>query len=239
MEDKIKKTVLITGGSGGIGEELCNFFANKKIKIFFTYFKNKKKANLIIKNIKKNGGLITAKKMDISSIKSIKSTLNYFLKKEKQINILINNSGISQIRPYEKISENDWNNMLNINLKGPFFLTQYFLKKIKFKKWCRVINISSISGIKGGKLQIHYAITKSGLISVTKSLNNIYGKRNFTFNALAPGLINTKMIKKELVSKKVNKDEGFKIKDPKVISRIVNKIISEKYKNISGRVFKV
>ena len=70
-------------------------------------------------------------------------------------------------------------------------------------------------------------------------MNNIYGKRNFTFNALAPGLINTKMIKKELVSKKVSKDKGFKIKDPKVISRIVNKIISEKYKNISGRVFKV
>ena len=66
--------------------------------------------------------------MDISSIKSIKATLNYFFKKEKQINILINNSGISQIRPYEKISENDWNNMLNINLKGPFF-NSIFSKK--------------------------------------------------------------------------------------------------------------
>lgn len=239
MEDNLKKTVLITGGSGGIGEELCDYLAKKKIKVFFTYFKNKKKANIIVNRIRKNGGFIIAKKMNISNIKSIKKTLNYFFSKEKKINILINNSGISQIKKYEKITEKDWQNMLNINLKGPFFLTQFFLKKIKLEKWCRVINISSISAINGGKLQIHYAITKSGLISITKSLNNIYGKRNFTFNALAPGLINTKMIKKEILAKKARGDKLSKIKSKQAISKIVNKIISEKYKNISGKVFEI
>ena len=74
MEDKIKNTVLIPGGSGGIGKELCNFFANKKIKIFFLYFKNKKKANIIVNNIKKKANILNEKKIEIYSIKKIEKS---------------------------------------------------------------------------------------------------------------------------------------------------------------------
>ncbi len=88
-------------------------------------------------------------------------------------------------------------------------------------------------------MQIHYAITKAGLISLTKSLNNVYGKKNFTINAIAPGLINTPMIKKEIDLKKKKKLKVGKIKETKEISKIVLKIISEKYKNKTGMIFKV
>ena len=234
MIDRTKKIALITGGSGGIGSELCEKLAEKRIKILFTYFKNKKKADILVNKINKKGGSAVAFKMDISSLKSIKKTLNYFYKVEKKINILINNSGISQVKNFKKISENDWNKLLSTNLKGPFFLTQYFLKNLKSKNWGRIINISSISGIEGGYFQIHYAITKSGLISMVKSLNNIYGKKNFTFNAIAPKLIKTNMINKELKLKKKNK---ISLKNPSVVSKMVLKIISNKYKNKSGKIF--
>tara|TARA_B100001123_G_C15316644_1_gene1026348 strand:+ start:1013 stop:1732 length:720 start_codon:yes stop_codon:yes gene_type:complete len=239
MKNNISTVAFVTGGSGGIGSSICKELAKKNIKVCFTYFKNKKKAQKIVNEIKKNGGKAEIKKMDISNINSSKRTLDYFIKKNGKISILINNSGISQIKQFNKISPKDWDKIINVNLKGPFFLTKYFLEKINKNNWCRIVNISSLSGIYGGKVQIHYAITKAGLISLTKSLNNIYGKQNFTINAIAPGLINTPMIKKEIILKKKYKLKIGRIKESKEISKIVLKIISEKYKNKSGLVFKI
>jgi len=239
MKNNISKVALVTGGSGGIGSNICKELAKKNIKVCFTHFKNKRKAEKIVKEIQKTGGSAETKKMDIRNVNSVKKTIDYFIKKNGKISILVNNSGISQVKPFKKISIKDWNNMIDVNLKGPFFLTKYFLINGNKNKWCRIINISSSSGIHGGKVQIHYAITKAGLISLTKSLNNIYGKKNFTINAIAPGLINTPMIKKEINLKKKNKLKIGKIKDTKEISKIILKIISEKYKNKTGIVFKV
>lgn len=239
MQNKSLKVALVTGGSGGIGSDICRELAKRNIKVCFTYFKNKKNAKKIIDEIKQTGGMAEAKKMDIRNIASIKKTLDYFVKKNGKISILINNSGISQVKPFNKISIKDWNNIININLKGPFFLAKYFLDKANKNRWSRIINISSLSGIHGGRIQIHYAITKAGLISLTKSLSNIYGKKNFTINAIAPGLINTPMIKKEISLKKKKKLKIGKIKETKEISKIILKIISDKYKNKTGIVFKV
>jgi NAD(P)-dependent dehydrogenase (short-subunit alcohol dehydrogenase family) len=239
MNNESSKVALITGGSGGIGSTICKELSKKKIRVCFTYLKNKKNAKKILKEIEQAGGYAEARKMDIRNINSIKKTLSYFIKKNKKIDILINNSGISQIKPFNKISSKDWENIININLKGPFFLTKYFLKNKYEDKWCRIINISSSSGLSGGKVQIHYAITKAGLISLTKSLNNIYGKRNFTINAIAPGLINTPMIKKEIKLKKEKKIKIGKIKEADEVSKIILKIISEKYKNKSGMIFSI
>ena len=129
--------------------------------------------------------------------------------------------------------------MINVNLRGPFFLSKFFLKKLLKNEWCRIINISSISGLLGGKLQIHYAITKAGLISLSKSLNNLFGKKNFTINSIAPGLIKTKMIEKEINKKKQKNIKIEKIKSPKEVSKIILKIISDRFKNQTGKVFKI
>tara|TARA_B110000971_G_scaffold189674_1_gene200177 strand:- start:11033 stop:11737 length:705 start_codon:yes stop_codon:yes gene_type:complete len=232
MKNK-KKVALITGGSGGIGSNLCKELSKKKIIVCFTYLKNRKAAKEIANEINLSGGECYFKKMDMRSLSSIKKNFNYFKKKCKNIDILINNSGISQVKEFNKITSPDWDRMLNTNLKGPFFLTKYFLSE-KNKKWCRIINISSISGVKGGKYQAHYALSKSGIISMTKSLHNLYGRKNFTINALAPGLVNTPMIKKEL---KLIKNKKTKVIEPIKISKLVLSLISENKKNISGKIF--
>ena len=148
MINKLKKIALITGGSGGIGSNICKELAKKNYRIYFTYLKNKKNAEKIIKEIKLKGGFAEARKMDIKNINSIKKTLNYFKKKDKKLSILINNSGISQVKSYEKISIKDWENMININLRDLFF-NKIFLKNKK--DCCRIINISSSSGLNGRK----------------------------------------------------------------------------------------
>ena len=233
------KVALVTGGTGGIGSSICKELAKKKIDVCFTYLKNKKKAIKLKKEILKLGVKVEFFKMDNRNIISIKKALNFFFKKNFKINILINNAGISQIKNLYKINQNDWDNMINSNLKGPFFLTKFFLTKTKNYNWLRIINISSISGLNGGKFQIHYALTKAGLISLTKSLNNVYGKENFTINTIAPGLIRTKMIRTELNEKKKSKIEIGEIKNPFDVAKKVLLIISEKSKHISGRVFKI
>ena len=231
---KTTRVALITGGSGGIGANLCKELAKKKITICFTYFQNEKKAKSIADEIKLLGGKCYFKKMDMRSLNSIKKNVNYFKKKCNNIDILINNSGISQVKFFEKLTNSDWNQMINTNLKGPFFLTKYFLSKIKKTNWCRIINISSISGVNGGKYQVHYAISKAGIISMTKSLHNLYGKTNFTINTIAPGLVRTPMIQKELKLIKKNK---IKIIEPKKISKIALSLLSDKNKKTSGKIF--
>jgi NAD(P)-dependent dehydrogenase (short-subunit alcohol dehydrogenase family) len=236
--EKMKKgktrVALITGGSGGIGSTLCKELAKKKIIICFTYFNKIKEAKKIANEINLLGGKCYFRKMDIKNFNSVKKIFNYFKKKCKNIDILINNSGISQVKNFQKLTSSDWNEMINTNLKGPFFLTKYFLSKIKENNWCRIINISSISGVMGGKHQVHYAISKAGIISMTKSLNNLYGKINFTINTIAPGLVRTPMIKKELKLIKKNK---VKIVETKKISKIVLSILSDKKKTTSGKIF--
>ena len=239
MVDKINRTALITGGSGGIGSNICENLASKNIKVLFTYFKNKKKAEKIKKKIREKGGQAFTKRLDISNLKSIEKTMEGFYRDHKKIDILINNSGISQIKQFTDITTKDFDRIIDINLKGPFFLTKLFLKRHKKTNWCRIINISSISGLKGGKMQIHYAMTKAGILSITKSLDNIYGRKNFTINAIAPGLINTGMIKKELSIKRKNNLKIGKVKDADEVTKVINKIISDKFNNQSGKIFKL
>lgn len=239
MVDKIKRTALITGGSGGIGSNICENLANNNIKVLFTYCKNKKKAEKLLKKIRRKGGQAFTKRLDISNLRSIKKTFESFYKDHKKIDILINNSGISQIKQFTDITAKDFDRIIDINLKGPFFLTKLFLKKQKKTNWCRIINISSISGLKGGRMQIHYAMTKAGILSITKSLDNIYGRKNFTINAIAPGLIDTGMIKKELRMKRKNNLKIGKVKDANEVSKVINKIISDKFKSQSGKIFKL
>jgi 3-oxoacyl-[acyl-carrier protein] reductase len=234
MKKKRARVALITGGSGGIGSNLCKELAKKKFIICFTYFKNIKKAKRIANEIKLLGGECYFRKMDIQNLNAVKKILNYFKKKCKNIDILINNSGVSQVKIFQKLTNSDWNQMININLKGPFFLTKYFLSKIKRANWCRIINISSISGVMGGKHQVHYAISKAGIISMTKSLHNLYGRTNFTINTVAPGLVRTPMIKKEL---KLVKNSKAKIIEPNKISKTVLSILSDKKKKTSGKIF--
>lgn len=192
------KTAIITGASGGIGQAIAKEFAKEGANLVICYNKNAKKAEELSKKLKCNSIVV---QLDLSNSQSIIEVVKQTVEKFNSIDILVNNGAILQQKQFEEISSQDWDNMLNINLKGPFLLSQKVIPTMKKNNWGRIINISSIGGQWGGNLAVHYSASKAGLISLTKSLAKIYSKDGILTNCIAPGLIETEMIANEIKTK--------------------------------------
>ncbi len=186
------KVVLVTGSSKGIGRDIADNFVRKGYKVAYTYNCTH------ITNITNSSNIFKVE-MNIGNRISVQKALinikSYF---GQDIDILINNAGIAQEKPFLTITDEDWQNMLNINLQGAFRLVQEVLPSMLEKQWGRIINITSIGGQWGGFNQVHYAASKAGLISFTQSVAKIYSKYGITSNAISPGLIVTDMSENEL-----------------------------------------
>jgi len=191
------KNILITGGSGEIGSEIISHLSFGNNKIFFTYNKNYKSAKNICKKKKKNNNNIFFYKVPNNNQNEIINTIKKIKKNHGSIDILINNAGRSQIKNFTKISKADLDLMIDVNLKGTFFWCQQVIKDMTKNKYGRIINIASIGGQWGGTEQIHYAVSKAGIICLTKSLAKTFSKNGICTNCISPGLIDTKMIKKK------------------------------------------
>jgi len=191
-------TALVTGGSRGIGRGIAIELAKKMINVAITYVNNRVEAELVCQEIKSMGVNSIVIQMNSSSRKSIKNAICLTKNDFGMIDILVNNAAISQEKSFDSITDEDWNQMMAINLRGPFFLVQELLPDMIENQWGRIINISSIGGQWGGYNQVHYAATKAALINFTQSIAKIYSGYGITSNAIAPGLIDTDMISSEL-----------------------------------------
>ncbi len=233
-----KKTVFVTGGSRGIGKSIVSEFLKNDYNVVVGFKTNKKLASYLTK--KENAIAI---KVDISKRNSIKNAIKKTEKKFGCIDILINNAGISQEKPFEKITDKDWDEMLEINLRGIFSFTQEVISKMKNKKWGRIINVASIGGQWGGYNQIHYAAAKAGVINFTKSIGKTYSKFGITCNAISPGLVLTDMSKKEINSKqgikKIKSIPIGRIANPEEISAVALFLSSKKASYITGQTINV
>lgn len=202
-ESRMKeKIVLITGATRGIGRSIAErFLVSKDYKIVIGYKDNKDMAESLVRSEE----LAMAVRIDIASVNSIDKAFNEIESKFGSVDVLINNAGISQKKAFEDLNDEDWMNMLSINLLGSFRCTKRSLPNMKRNKFGRIINITSIGGQWGGIHQVHYAASKAGLINLTKSLAKQYSAYGICTNAIAPGLIETDMTKEELSS--INKKE--------------------------------
>lgn len=190
--------VLITGGSRGIGAAMVNRFVQAGYQVAFTYHHAKDKA-LSIEQA--SDGVARAFRLDLSSPDSVLSCLAEIrLVFGALPDVLINNGAIAQEKPFLDITADDFEVMLNTNLRGPFLLSQQCIPAMIEKRWGRIINISSIGGQWGGFNQVHYAAAKAGLINLTQSIAKIYSAFGITSNAIAIGLVETEMTKRELSS---------------------------------------
>ena len=164
-------------------------------------------------------------------------------KKFGKINILINNAAIAQEKPFETITDEDWDNMMAINLRGPFILCQEVIPDMIEQGWGRIINICSVGGQLGGINQVHYAAAKAGLINLTKSLARIYSKNGITSNAVSPGLVDTDMAAQELTTpagkEKVRNIPIGRIATAEEIANVVVFLASEKASYITGQTINV
>jgi NAD(P)-dependent dehydrogenase (short-subunit alcohol dehydrogenase family) len=194
-----QKVALITGGGRGIGRAISLELGSMH-HIIVGYHSNFEAANDVVNQIFEAGGTAEVVNIDISNRLSIELAASTIYKTHNHLDILVNNAGIAVEKPFLNIDDQDWDLMINTNLRGSFIATQAFIPKMIQKGWGRVIYISSIGGQWGGVNQVHYACAKAGQIALTKSIAKIYSKFGITSNAIATGLVDTEMIMGELAT---------------------------------------
>lgn len=187
------KVVIVTGGSRGIGASIVKELANSGYNVVLNYNKSEDAAKQIKEELISSGKTVDIYKADIRNREEVKSLIEFTIKKYGKIDVLVNNAGISQIKLFTDISDEDWNNMLQTNLTSAFYTSQEALKYMISKKQGCIINISSIYGTTGASCEVHYSAAKAGLDGMTKSLAKELGLSNIRVNSIAPGAIETDM----------------------------------------------
>jgi 3-oxoacyl-[acyl-carrier protein] reductase len=209
------KTVLITGGSRGIGKAIVETFCKHGAKVIFTFYKSKIKAKKLIEKYKHINPIYSCK-YKANNIKDCELLMNKILKLfNNRIDILVNNIGITLDNILIKMTHKEWDDVINTNLKSIFYITQKISKLMLMNKIGNIINISSIIGATGNIGQTNYATSKYGIIGFTKSISKELASRNIRCNVISPGFIKTNMINK--------------ISDKKLINDYINKIPMKRY----------
>jgi len=189
------KVALVTGGSRGIGRAVCLKLSAMGYYVIVNYCNNEDEANRTLSLIRENGGDGEILQFDVSVADNAASAIENWQKQhpEDYIEVLINNAGIRMDSLMIWMENEQWDKVLNTSLHGCFYVTRAVLKNMLVKKYGRIVNVVSLSGLKGMPGQTNYSAAKAGVIGITKSLAQEVAKRNITVNAVAPGFIRTDM----------------------------------------------
>lgn len=190
----------MTGGSRGIGKAIVNRLAKDGACVIFTYVQNKVAADEVINDLSESNSNIQAFQMDVSNRASVKDVFLKISENKSYIDVLVNNAGINKPVDFDKIIDNDWDNVLNVNLKGSFIVTQEALPLLKKSKNASVVNIGSVSGQYGGPRTAHYAVSKAGLMSLGQVIARFGAQYNIRCNTISAGLIASEMAEAGLQS---------------------------------------
>ncbi len=187
------KTALITGASRGIGRETAILFAKSGYNVIINYLNSESSALSLCDQLSEYKNKIIAIKADVSNSKQVKKMVETAKNSFGKIDVLINNAGIAQQKLFTDISEHDWDNMFNINIKGMYNCCKEIVPMMIHEKSGKIINISSIWGITGASCEVHYSASKAAVIGFTKALAKELGPSNINVNCVAPGIIDTDM----------------------------------------------
>lgn len=187
------KNVLITGGSRGIGKSICIALASEEANIAFTYISQNDTANDTVTEIKNYGVDALSYQCDVRDRKTLKNIVNDLSDRWGCVDVLVNNAGINKPEDFDKITDDDWDEIISVNLKGPFVTTQEVFPLLKKSESASVINIGSVSGQYGGPRTAHYAVSKAGLISLGQVIARFGSSSNIRCNTIAAGLIASDM----------------------------------------------
>lgn len=188
------KVALITGGSRGIGKSCALKLASEGCDLVINYKSDMKAAEETANAAMKYGVKAVICKADVSKVSEITNLINFTMKQFGKIDILINSAGIAQIIDYSKITEADWDNMMELNVKGTFFTCQKVMEIMTKQQSGKIVNLASTAGQMGGFIVgVNYSVSKAGVICMTKSLSKVGIKNGININCVAPGLIDTDM----------------------------------------------
>ncbi len=199
------KNILVTGGSRGIGRAICIALASEGANIAFTYRNKGDAVNTLVKEVKNYGVDIIDFQCDVRDRKEWRNVVDRIGHKWEYLDSLINNAGINKPSDFDKITDSDWDEIMSINLKGPFVASQETFSLLKKSKSASIVNIGSISGQYGGPRTAHYAASKAGLISLGQVIARFGADSDIRCNTIAVGLISSDMANEGLNSPSVAK----------------------------------
>lgn len=190
LEDKV---VLITGASRGIGKAIAEECVKNGAKVAFTYLSSEEKAKALENELSADGGVVKGFKSDASKFDQAQALVDDVMKEFGTIDVLVNNAGITRDTLLMRMSEEQWDQVIDTNLKSVFNLTKAVQRPMLKARKGSIINMSSVVGVSGNAGQANYAASKAGAIGFTKSVAQELGSRNIRCNAIAPGFIETEM----------------------------------------------
>ena len=235
------KVALVTGGSQGIGESICRELARDGFNVLVAA-RNVEKTEAVASSIRENGGVAHALKLDMNQITDFKGLVRDITKEHGGLHILVNNAGVTSDNLIVMMKEEAYDQVLDTNLKGPFFLSQAVLRPMMKQRWGRIINVSSVVGLMGNAGQANYAASKAGLFGFTKSLAREIASRKITVNAIAPGYIQTDMtdqLNSEVTETFLRQIPLSRFGLPEEVAYAVSFLASEKSAYITGQVLTV
>jgi 3-oxoacyl-[acyl-carrier protein] reductase len=191
MLDLTDKVAIITGSSRGIGASVAKLLASRGAKVVINYRNSPNKANEVAESVRQLGGEATIIQADVSQNKEAQALVQATIEVYQHVDILINNVGTTRDALIMKMSEDDWDTVLQTNLSSMYYCSKAVVRPMLKRRYGRIINITSVVGLAGQVGQTNYAASKAGIVGFTKSLAKEVGSRNITVNAIAPGFIPT------------------------------------------------
>lgn len=236
------KYVLVTGGSRGIGRAICEVLAkNTDYGILINYNSNSAAAEETKKIVEEHGNKAEIIAFNVSNKEEVDKALTDWEERnpEAYIEALVNNAGITKDGLFMWMSEEDWSSVINTSLGGFYNVTQFVIQKMLRKRFGRVVNIVSVSGVKGTPGQTNYSAAKGAVVAATKALAQEVGKRNVTVNAVAPGFIRTDMTEDLDEKNLLRLIPVNRFGEAWEIAELVNFLISDKASYITGEVINI
>ncbi len=233
-----EKLALVTGGSRGIGKACAMELAKAGYDVVINYAGNVDAANKTVEEIKALGVDAAAYKFDVSNAEQVNAGIAEIVEKFGRIDVLVNNAGITRDGLFMRMSEENWNAVINTNLSSAFYVSQPVVKVMMKQRSGAIVNMASVVGVNGNAGQANYAAAKAGLIGLTKTLAKELGSRGIRVNAVAPGFINTDMTKDLDTSKFLDFIPLKRLGEPEDIAKTV-KFLAADTDYITGQVIEV
>ena len=243
MTDDTKRVVVITGGSRGIGRAIAVRLADAQTAVYFNFSgPDPTDADETVRLVKASGGSGRGLRVNVSSRQDVQAFFNQIVEESGRVDVLVNNAGVTRDGLLVRMKEEDWDRVLDINLKGAFYCTQAVAKTMMKQRHGRIINITSVVGVMGNPGQANYVASKAGLIGLTKSTARELASRGITAKAVAPGFITTRMtgdLSDKVKEAMLAQIPLGRIGNPEDVAEVVAFLASEKAAYITGQVIHV
>lgn len=236
------QNALVTGGSRGIGREICLTLAKQGVNVAVNYSGSQDKAEAVAEECRSHGVKAMAIKANVADSESVNSMVKTVIDEFGSVEILVNNAGITKDNLIMRMKEEDFDAVINTNLKGVFNCSKAVTRPMMKQRYGRIINISSVVGVLGNAGQANYVASKAGVIGLTKSMARELANRNIHVNAIAPGFIETDMtesLSEELVEGMLKQIPLGKLGSPEQVAAVVAFLASEASSYMTGQTLHV